>query len=271
MKYIITYGNKAYSASKKRLVCQAKSLRIFDAILTYGPEDLSDNIKNNSIYVNYADGKGGGYWIWKSYIIHKTLQQMNENDILVYVDAGCSLYQTSQWNKYFNYLENYDMLAFRINCINEQYIKKNVIQAFNSVNGLYWTKYYMIAATVLLLKKTKFTVGLVNEWMKNGTQEMLLDVTAEERKEQVPLFIEHRHDQALLTALIYKYRKLGKIKVIWNDFEAIHRGQAVFASRISDKGVRSNNKEKIIKMILRTYIVLPMRNMRQFFWETINK
>lgn len=270
-KYLITYGNQAYTTSKNRLLKEAQALNRFDKIITYSPEHLSEKIKNSSLYQNYANGKGGGYWIWKSYIIQKTLQQMNDNDILVYVDAGCSLYQTKQWKQYFDYLKNYDMLTFRINCINEQYIKKSVVEVFNPINGHYWTKCYMIASGIIFLKKTKFTVDFVNEWMNNGTPKMLFDVLPQERKEQISAFIDHRHDQALFTALLYKYKPIGKIKVIWNDFEAKHKGQAIYASRISDKGIRSSNRENKIKMIVRKYIVLHLRSLRQFFWETLNK
>ena len=37
------------------------------------------------------NSKGYGYWIWKSYIIFKYVQEeMNEDDILLYMDAGCT-------------------------------------------------------------------------------------------------------------------------------------------------------------------------------------
>ena len=39
--------------------------------------------------------RGGGYWIWKSHIIKK-INEINDNDILIYLDAGCSI------NKFVN-------------------------------------------------------------------------------------------------------------------------------------------------------------------------
>ena len=35
--------------------------------------------------------RGGGYWLWKINIINKTLKEMKDNDILLYMDAGSSL------------------------------------------------------------------------------------------------------------------------------------------------------------------------------------
>ena len=36
--------------------------------------------------------RGGGYWVWKPWIIVDTLRQMKENDVLVYVDSGQTVF-----------------------------------------------------------------------------------------------------------------------------------------------------------------------------------
>lgn len=46
-----------------------------------------------------------GLFIWKPYIILKTLENMNENDIMVYSDAGMHLNVKGK-NKFYEYLEN---------------------------------------------------------------------------------------------------------------------------------------------------------------------
>ena len=32
--------------------------------------------------------RGYGYWLWKSYIIKKTIEKMSDDDILLYLDCG---------------------------------------------------------------------------------------------------------------------------------------------------------------------------------------
>ena len=46
---------------------------------------------NNHSEFILANKRGYGYWLWKPYLIMKTLEQMNDNDILVYADCGCEI------------------------------------------------------------------------------------------------------------------------------------------------------------------------------------
>lgn len=267
-KIFITYGNAKYHQSKQRIIKEADSLDIFDQTIAYGPEDLSEKIVKDPLF---QYGKGGGYWIWKSHIINKTLQTMNDGDILVYADAGCSLLKSNQWNKYFSDLKKHSMLAFKINCLNYQYIKAKVVNEFKKTNGNNWQQSYQIAATTLFLKKDKFTHAFINEWCNYCTEDFILDVSPQEIILEDKRFIEHRHDQAILTALIYKYLHTHNIKLRWNDFEAKRKGQAIRATRISDNGKRSGEKENKLKNIVRYTFVLPMRDIKQLIWKILNK
>jgi hypothetical protein len=51
---------------------------------------LSNEFKDATKDVLTAE-RGGGFWIWKPYIIHDAINKVNPNDILVYADAGCTL------------------------------------------------------------------------------------------------------------------------------------------------------------------------------------
>lgn len=67
---------------------EAESLKIFDKIILFTDKDLPESITNHPLY-NME--RGGGYWLWKPYIILEILSRIEENDILVYVDAvNCS-------------------------------------------------------------------------------------------------------------------------------------------------------------------------------------
>lgn len=267
-KIFITYGNTNYQQSKQRIIKEANSLDIFDKVIAYGPEDLSEKIINDPLF---KYGKGGGYWIWKSYIIKKTLQTMNDGDILIYADAGCSLLQSNQWDKYFSDLKKHSILVFKINCLNYQYIKSKVVNEFKRTNGKKWHYSYQVAGGILFFRKDKFSTLFVDEWCNCCTEDFILDVPPQDIILEDKRFIEHRHDQAVLTALIYKYLHTNNIKLRWNDFEAKRKGQAIRATRISDTGKRSSEKENKLKNLIRYTLVLPMRDIKQQFWTIFNK
>ena len=90
MIHFITYGNYKYKRQKDALTLLAKNSGWFNSATSYGPSDLDDNFTLK--FKNILDQeKGGGYWIWKPYIISKKLDQINEGDVLIYLDAGCDL------------------------------------------------------------------------------------------------------------------------------------------------------------------------------------
>lgn len=173
MKYFITYGNSDYEKSRERLINEARETKLFDYLKAYQPSDLPSEIISNPIF-QYA--RGGGYWIWKPYIVRNMLSQMKENDILVYADAGCSIYKSTEWNKYFAEMKYYSILAFRIKFANIKYTKKDVIELFNSTNGKMWKHFYQIAATTFIIKKNKESLLFINEWENLCVQDLVLDV-----------------------------------------------------------------------------------------------
>ena len=51
--------------------------------------------KHKNFILNTKHKKGHGYYIWKPYLIQKTMNKMNDGDILLYSDAGCEYPFTS--------------------------------------------------------------------------------------------------------------------------------------------------------------------------------
>ena len=90
MIHFITYGNYKYKRQKDALSLSAKRSDWFDTVTVYGPSDLDDNFTSKCKHV-LEEQQGGGCWIWKPYIISKNLNEISDNDVLIYLDAGCEL------------------------------------------------------------------------------------------------------------------------------------------------------------------------------------
>ena len=266
MKYFITYGDKNYEKSKKRIGTEAEATGFFDRVITYGKEDLSDDILNVDL-MRYK--RGGGYFVWKPFVVEKTLLSMNDGDILVYADSGCSVFKNDKWERYFHILNKYDALMFMLPLTCEAYTRKNIIEHFSAI-GKNWKNRYQIATTFFLLKKNEHTIQFVQEWKQTMLQhpEFVVDVAKENLQEESFRFIENRHDQSIFCALAYKYAKPFNFKIQFHHFEGLDRfrKQAIVATRISDSGVRGGNKRRFIKNILYYVLALPYRHLYQKFW-----
>jgi len=265
--FFITYGDKQFAVSKKRIVKQASSLNLFNKILDYGPEDLDQEILSCEA-MKYK--RGGGLWSWKPYITLLTLNKMEEGDILVYCDAGCTLSNCSEWKDIFERLEKFNMICSLIHQRNEKWSRKTVIDYFASL-GNFWPKYYQISATAFFLKKTSTTVKLIEEWkdLMIYHPNLVLDVIETERHLESANFIENRHDQSILSGLVYKYRNSAKILIKWNNFEGrSFSKRAIIASRLSDQNTKYEKiKFEYLKYYVRRILNVIWYPFLQKYWE----
>ncbi len=87
MKILINYATPAFARSRRINTATGYAMGRFDKVIEYSPEDLDENFRRKNQHI-LKHKKGGGYWLWKPYIIRKTLEGMEEGDFLFYVDAG---------------------------------------------------------------------------------------------------------------------------------------------------------------------------------------
>ena len=82
-----------------------------------------------------TQSRGGGYWIWKYHLIQKLLKKMQQNEILIYIDAGCHLNPKGKdrFNQYIEMLKksDYGMLSFQMhNQIEKWWTVKQIFDHF---------------------------------------------------------------------------------------------------------------------------------------------
>ncbi len=236
-KIFITYGDDNYKSSVKRIVAEARALGLFDEVRAYTPADLPEP------FLTYTKEwrRGGGYWLWKPYIIHHELERSAEGDIVVYADAGCTLAPHKDWQRYFDAVEGKEELFFLSPEKNARRCKEEVFDFFATRNGA-WRHARQVQATFIVARKSGGN-EVISRWhdLALNHHELFLDTDAPEA--QSPAFVEHRHDQAVLTGCVCTARKPRAYALKVEKLERMYAtGQAVFASRISDAKVRSGKK-----------------------------
>lgn len=85
--HLITYAAGArYQGSAQRLVDTAIQVGGFDDARTVGTEALDARFQAKNAHI-LTQPRGGGYWLWKPYIIFHALAAMRDGDVLVYCDS----------------------------------------------------------------------------------------------------------------------------------------------------------------------------------------
>ena len=203
MIHLIVYANDIYANAKTRLCNEAVATKWFDTITAFGPEDLDSEF--NEKFTNILKcSRGGGYWIWKPYIIKKRLDQIKDNDILIYLDAGCSInpYGKNKLNEYIEMLNHSDagIFSFQMEHIEKLWTIKEIFQHFNVNPDGEIANSGQNIATIEIIKKNPNSIKLVNLWNETIYANPML-FTDHYNNAQAPYFKENRHDQSVFSVI----------------------------------------------------------------------
>jgi len=205
----ISYGNDTFKSAKERIKKEAEAMGIFNGtIRIYGPEDLSPEFKA-AVGPTLNEARGGGYWLWKAYIIKDMLTRLNEDDILLYADAGCSLQpvglpRLKEYVEMISKSSGKSVLGMMLPHPEQKWTSSAIFEHFGlTPEDERWTS-NQILATVSMYRKCKESLEFVNAWVKEAMEhpKLFTDENNQESKVKNPGFIENRHDQSIFSILI---------------------------------------------------------------------
>ncbi|MCR5798911.1 MAG: hypothetical protein K6G69_02455 [Lachnospiraceae bacterium] len=197
----VTYSNKIFEKAARLNVRTAKMRGKVDETIRYTPKDI-----DNAFYTdnrNILDCvKGNGYWLWKPYFIKKSLDRLNDGDLLIYADAASYYMNDVHLLESFMIAEGIDKLFFslRNDRAERKYTKRDV---FIEMNADHINKDNpQVDASCFLIMKNERNCELIDKWLHYCCDEHLItdekSVLAPEDQE----FITHRHDQSILSVVL---------------------------------------------------------------------
>jgi len=222
-------GQSNFHSAVDRLHRELSTLELFDKIVIYYDYHLKMDAEfwnKHSVFIE-NNKRGYGYWIWKPYLILKTMEKMKEGDTLLYADAGCEVVH--------DYSSKRNILK-----MNERCKKHNMLYTTTPYAEKDYSKmdlFYELdvdiddsgqrQATIIFLTKNELTLEFVKEWYAFSNRYYLVD----DSPSAIPnskTFFEHRHDQSIFSLLI----KSDKYKTYLNQPEnIIHKEHPFLLSR----------------------------------------
>ncbi len=205
--YFLIYKDDTHNEYIEKLIESIKTFGKNFEIIIFNKKDIDNEfVEKNQRILNSQ--RGGGYWLWKPYIIYNTLQKLNDNDLLFYLDS--KYYFIDDFRKLFmNYMESNDIMIWK-NKPNEptsfmkNYCKMDVIMKYNMYDKVFNKNAEDCWAGALILKKNEKNISYVKEWLDMCCiYENITDSKSIIKNKK--LFIDHRHDQSLLSIIIHKY------------------------------------------------------------------
>lgn len=215
--YVCTFANINLLPSSLRFLSQATNMGIFTDILLYNEYNLDLRFKQRlgDKFYQQNDGGGGvkptrgfGYWCWKPQVILQSLEQMNDNDWLIYADSGCEFIHNQGKNllEKLQILKNHDIVGFRLGgLLEKQWTKGDIFAHFGVLDNPKFIESPQIKATAIFMKKSPFTLQLINEWLEIIYNHFYLVDDSPSITPNYPEFRENRHDQSIFSMLMKKY------------------------------------------------------------------
>ena len=202
--HLITFagGNVRYKNAQNRLVKQALRFDFFESITSCSQNDLDKNFVELFGDITLKYDKGFGLWAWKPWIINRQIKKLDIGDVLLYLDVGFEINIKAKANmsNYINLLQDKKFVAFDNGHMHHEYTKPDdrILSAKNRFKP-------QVSAALIALVKCEKTETIVEEWLKRCSinQGELLKEDFYEGSEK-RLFAKHRHDQSILTAVLYE-------------------------------------------------------------------
>jgi hypothetical protein len=197
-KYFINYASNGFLNSQKLGLDSARS---FGFICTgYNPDVIDCDFKNKNIQILSAK-RGAGYWLWKPYIILKKLNEINDGDYLVYMDSGAKIIKDV--DNILRMIDHKGMLNFSMMQKTSKWTKGDCFFHINKKNVDDYKDNNQMQATYLFFRKNNNCVNFVKKWLELCTMPSLIMDTNNLNMDNYSDFIDHRHDQAILSLLVY--------------------------------------------------------------------
>ncbi len=209
----ISYGNQQYQRQLKFNEKSALEIAKVDEFYGYGPEDIDEEFKKKNEYI-LSKGRGNGYWLWKPYFIVKTLKKhLSDGDYLIYSDAGIFYTERAQLLVDFLNERKVEMYLHRLPHLEKLYTKRDAF-ILMGVDLPFYSETGQFNAAFQVYKKSKFTEIFLEEYLYYAQDKRI--ITDDKNELGMPNydgFIDHRHDQSILSLLTKKYSQVNANKM----------------------------------------------------------
>jgi len=223
-KHFITFaaGERNYYEAADRIVSQAQNINLFDTVRGFTDRDLKDDVDFWPRHSEFMElnKRGYGCWLWKPYIIKKTMDTLRDGDVLMYLDAGCEVvhhkYDTLKMHLEVGAKE--DLILRSLHGDENTHTKMDLFIKMGMFDNKYVYDYQYQGGAIIIYVCDK-TRAFVNEWYDICCEYSNIDDSPSVHP-NLECFVEHRHDQSVFSLLTKKYQLPFK-HCIFNSVEYI--------------------------------------------------
>lgn len=205
-KILFNYAHNMFLESQRKNSFTGMRIGNFDECFSFSIKDIDEKfyLKNKHIL---DQPRGAGYWIWKYYFADKILKDKNitKDDIIFYADSGSHF--VDKIDKVIDVFkrDNLSVMTYSQLYISSMWTKRDAF----ILTGCDEPKYSETSQRVggfFMFRKDDFSINFFEELL-NYSQDyrIITDSQNECGLPNYPDFIEHRHDESLISLISKKY------------------------------------------------------------------
>lgn len=225
---LVTFASKCFYKNEQELVESARSIGI-EKIFAWKYIDL---LRYSFFWKNLKllrSKRGAGYWSWHSIIIRKALDAMQENEWVVFCDAGLRFtgrFDESLFVQHPGFIQLFTSGHFK----NAQYTKRDAFVLLNCDEPKYWNAHQVMGG-FHFWRKCPEAYAFLDEYEQYCTNYQIVSDTPNIYSSNFSDFRDHRHPQSVMSILAVKYNLPVAECPIANTGEAIASYQFLTPNR----------------------------------------
>ena len=210
-RILVTYASRRFRRSQQQLLASARRFGLEVRPWDHTMLASTDFYRENRSILDLS--RGNGYWIWKPFIIQQELSQLAEDDILIYCDAGVEIVAdvsplvelALDKRDLLLFAGNVDLTGGGLGDTCGEWTKRDCFVLMDADEPSYHQA-QMLDASFLVLRNRGITPELVCEWQEYCSRaQAVTDQPNACGLPNLPGFIDHRHDQSVLSLLAVRY------------------------------------------------------------------
>ena len=230
----VAFGTDKFSQALARLRRSARRFGVRDVRL-YGvdhPAVLQAAGQNPKIM---KQSRGAGYWLWKPYILLDTLRTVEEGTVVVYTDAAQRY--IADPSPLIDLTASRDVILFHNDkdYLQRHWTKRDCFVLMRADEPLYWDA-RQLDASIQIYRAGPKAQSFLLEMQDTMRDPRILCDEANMSGPNLDGFVDHRHDQSILTILAIKYK-----------IETFPCPKVVVNRRLSESDDRAARKAQVLR------------------------
>ena len=205
--HFVTFGSSGFYKTLERINAEAHHSNFFDELHTFTekdlPQELFEYCENNKL--------GYGFYIWKPYLVNELINKIPENDIIVWMDSGSSVYETGKkrFDEYIKMVDESDYANIGFEGWSEHYEttygKRQIFEVLEANDFLELEGGGLgLMAGIFIIRNTEYTRKIVKLWKDTCfNHKYLIDNSPEPHNNEINY--NNRCDQPVWSVIRRKY------------------------------------------------------------------